>query len=73
MSRVAYHPRSAAQVTQQFSRSWTPSLAIWGVGAGTLALYILSVTPKIKRTLLVNVPVMGSYFEDKTPASDKPF
>ncbi|GJE90862.1 ubiquinol-cytochrome-c reductase complex subunit 10 [Phanerochaete sordida] len=73
MSRVAYHPRSTAQVSQEFFRRWAPSMALWGAGAGVFALYFLSVTPKVKRTFLVKVPVLGSYYEDKTPASDKPF
>jgi len=53
---------------------------------------LLSVTPKVKNTLLLNIPVVchlpflefdssrvyapsqvSSYYEDKTPASDKPF
>jgi ubiquinol-cytochrome c reductase subunit 10 len=43
------------------------------VGAGTAALFLLSVTPVVKKGFLVNIPLLGSYYEDKTPASDKPF
>jgi len=53
---------------------------------------VLSVTPKVKNTLLLKIPMvrhsrfltfdssgpyappqLGGYYEDKTPASDKPF
>ncbi|KAI0256462.1 cytochrome b-c1 complex subunit 10, partial [Lactifluus subvellereus] len=54
-------------------KSWSGSLAVWGTGAGTALLFLLSVTPKVKNTLLLKVPVLSSYYEDKTPASDKPF
>ncbi|KZT11411.1 uncharacterized protein LAESUDRAFT_642690, partial [Laetiporus sulphureus 93-53] len=54
-------------------RRWGASLGVWGVGFGIYALYYLSVTPLMKREVLVKVPVIGSYYEDKTPASDKPF
>ncbi|KAI0094022.1 cytochrome b-c1 complex subunit 10 [Irpex rosettiformis] len=73
MSRVVYHPQSAVQVTNNFARKWTGSAVLWGAGAGLAALYLLSVTPKVKREFLVKIPVLGSYYEDKTPASDKPF
>ncbi|KAG8217337.1 hypothetical protein J3R82DRAFT_5432, partial [Butyriboletus roseoflavus] len=36
-------------------------------------LQLLSVTPLVKNAFLVKVPLLGSYYEDKTPASDKPF
>ncbi|PAV23610.1 QCR10 subunit of the ubiqunol-cytochrome c oxidoreductase complex [Pyrrhoderma noxium] len=71
MSRVVYKP--APQFAISPIKRWTSSLGIWGVGLGTAALFLLSVTPIVKRTFLVKVPVLGSYYEDKTPASDKPF
>ncbi|KAH8117310.1 hypothetical protein DFH11DRAFT_1574347, partial [Phellopilus nigrolimitatus] len=33
-------------------------MGIWGVGAGTAALLLLSVTPIVKREFLVKVPVV---------------
>ncbi|KIN94481.1 hypothetical protein M404DRAFT_168141, partial [Pisolithus tinctorius Marx 270] len=54
-------------------RNWGPSLGTWGVGIGATALFVLSVTPVVRNGLLIQVPVVGSYFEDKTPPSDKPF
>ncbi|CAL1704347.1 unnamed protein product [Somion occarium] len=53
--------------------TWAPSAIFWGAAAGIYGLYFLSVTPLVKREFLVKVPVIGSYYEDKTPASDKPF
>ncbi|KAH7889895.1 cytochrome b-c1 complex subunit 10, partial [Phlebopus sp. FC_14] len=58
---------------QQLAKRWGPSLGIWGIGAGTAALFFLSVTPVVRNGLLVRVPIIGSYYEDKTPPSDKPF
>ncbi|KAJ3551144.1 hypothetical protein NM688_g4891 [Phlebia brevispora] len=73
MSRVAYRPTPVFQATNVFGRKWAPSLAIWGVGTGAAVLYLLSVTPLVKREFLSKVPVIGGYWEDKIPASDKPF
>ncbi|KAI0361973.1 hypothetical protein OH77DRAFT_1416164 [Trametes cingulata] len=73
MSRVLYHPVPPQGNVKRFMRNWSTSLGLWGAGAGITALYLLSVTPLVKRELLVKVPVLGGYFEDKTPACDKPF
>ncbi|RDB21304.1 hypothetical protein Hypma_011452 [Hypsizygus marmoreus] len=73
MARLVYQPQSPLNATLAVSKRWATSLGIWGVGAGTAALFLLSVTPLVKREFLVKVPVVGSYYEDKTPASDKPF
>jgi len=77
MAKLAYKP---APVWAQLGalrlhavRQAPSSFALWGIGAGTAALLLLSVTPLVKREVLVKVPVLGNYYEDKTPASDKPF
>ncbi|KAI0282209.1 cytochrome b-c1 complex subunit 10 [Russula aff. rugulosa BPL654] len=57
----------------QTAKRWSGSLGLWGVGAGTALVFLLSVTPKVKNTLLLKIPVLSGYYEDKTPASDKPF
>ncbi|KAG2348499.1 hypothetical protein BDR05DRAFT_874747 [Suillus weaverae] len=73
MARVSFQPTSSARFASTLAKQWGPTLGIWGVGAGTAALFLLSVTPVVKKGLLVNVPLLGNYYEDKTPASDKPF
>ncbi|KAH7911428.1 ubiquinol-cytochrome-c reductase complex subunit-domain-containing protein [Hygrophoropsis aurantiaca] len=73
MARLAYQPPSPASFARTFGKSWGPTLSIWGIGAGTAALFVLSVTPVVRNQFLVKVPLLGSYYEDKTPASDKPF
>ncbi|KAG6820563.1 hypothetical protein H0H93_015083 [Arthromyces matolae] len=73
MARLAFQARSPINAGLSATKLWAPSLGIWGFGAGTAALFVLSVTPLVKREFLVKVPVLGGYFEDKTPASDKPF
>ncbi|KAI0079974.1 hypothetical protein K474DRAFT_1696098 [Panus rudis PR-1116 ss-1] len=73
MARLQYHPLPAYKATRGVARVWAPSLATWSVGAGIAALYVLSVTPLVKRELLSKLPVIGGYWQDKTPASDKPF
>ncbi|RPD66018.1 hypothetical protein L226DRAFT_530154 [Lentinus tigrinus ALCF2SS1-7] len=73
MSRVHFHAVPPQKPVARFVRAWTPSLGLWGAGAGVAALYLLSVTPLVKRAFLSKVPVIGGYWADKTPASDKPF
>ncbi|KAK7440184.1 hypothetical protein VKT23_017127 [Stygiomarasmius scandens] len=73
MTRVAFQPRTPIQSTTAVLRHWTTSMGIWGVGAGAAAFLFLSVTPLVRREVLVKVPVLNLYFEDKTPDSDKPF
>nr|GAT59649.1 predicted protein [Mycena chlorophos] len=73
MSRVLFHATSPFGHTLNLTKRWTSSLGIWGVGAGSAALLFLSVTPLVRREVLVKVPVLSWYFEDNTPASDKPF
>ncbi|KIM87571.1 hypothetical protein PILCRDRAFT_815129 [Piloderma croceum F 1598] len=73
MSRLQYHRTSPFSLPLNAGKPWVTSLGIWGVGVGTAALLFLSVTPIVKKGLLVNVPLLGSHYEDKTPASDKPF
>ncbi|OBZ75948.1 hypothetical protein A0H81_04445 [Grifola frondosa] len=73
MSRVLYHHAPPQKLATNFARTWGLSLGMWGAGAGLAALYMLSVTPLVKQGFLSKVPVIGSYYEDKTPASDKPF
>ncbi|KAG9318279.1 hypothetical protein JVU11DRAFT_363 [Chiua virens] len=73
MSRLAFQTTSPFTMGTTFFKRWTPTLSIWGLGAGAAALFLLSVTPVVKNGALVKVPLLGSYYEDKTPASDKPF
>ncbi|KAL1947724.1 hypothetical protein VTO73DRAFT_13448 [Trametes versicolor] len=73
MSRVLFHAVPPQAQAQRFVRTWSTSLGLWGAGAGVTALYLLSVTPLVKRGFLTKVPVLGSYFEDKIPQCDKPF
>jgi len=70
---VAFRPTPVSTHQLNVLKRWATSLGIWGVGTGAAALYLLSVTPLVKREFLVKVPVLGNYFEDTTPASDKSF
>jgi len=77
MSRIVYHPIPATHRLGSFTlntaKRWSGTLGIWGVGAGTALVFLLSVTPKVKNTVLLKIPLLSNYYEDKTPASDKPF
>ncbi|KAF8350836.1 cytochrome b-c1 complex subunit 10 [Amanita rubescens] len=73
MARLAYHPQPPLSATTMVAKRWLPSATIWGAGAGTAVLFLLSVTPLVKREFLSKLPVLGEYYTDKTPASDKPF
>ncbi|KAG8930634.1 hypothetical protein FRC03_001853 [Tulasnella sp. 419] len=72
--RVLYKPRpSFLGITSVGAKGWVPSLALWGAGAGTAVALLMSATPLFKNDVLVKIPVIGSYYEDKTLASDRPF
>jgi len=73
MPSVQYQAVTPQKLPFRFARTWGTSLGLWGVGAGAMVLYMLSVTPLVKREFLSKVPVIGDYWADKTPASDKPF
>ncbi|KAF4614906.1 hypothetical protein D9613_002919 [Agrocybe pediades] len=73
MSSLRLHRPSPIAAAVTASKRWTMSLGFWGASAGAAALLFLSVTPLVRREVLQKVPVLGSYYEDKTPASDKPF
>ncbi|KAF8905977.1 cytochrome b-c1 complex subunit 10 [Gymnopilus junonius] len=73
MAQFTLHRQTPLRATLNVTKNWTGSLGIWGASAGAAVLLFLSVTPLVKREVLQKVPVLGSYYEDKTPASDKPF
>ncbi|KAI0306789.1 hypothetical protein B0F90DRAFT_819582 [Multifurca ochricompacta] len=77
MTRLAYYPtpstRRLGNFTLDTAKRWSTSLGFWGFGVSTALLFLLSVTPKVKNTLLLKMPVLSNYYEDKTPTSDKPF
>ncbi|KAF8637114.1 hypothetical protein AX17_003018 [Amanita inopinata Kibby_2008] len=73
MARLAYQAQSPLSASSTVAKRWVPVAGIWGVGLGTAALFFLSVTPLVKREFLSQVPVLGEYYKDKIPASDKPF
>ncbi|KAF9648068.1 hypothetical protein BDM02DRAFT_3187434 [Thelephora ganbajun] len=73
MSRVLFSQTPPSAVFSRFGKAWVSSLGVWGIGVGTAALFLLSVTPIVKNGVLVKLPLVGGVYEDKTPASDKPF
>jgi len=73
MSRVSFSQTPPFALFSRLGKAWGPTLGLWGVGAGTAAVFLLSVTPIVKNGFLVKLPLIGSVYEDKTPASDKPF
>ncbi|KIO27131.1 hypothetical protein M407DRAFT_243466, partial [Tulasnella calospora MUT 4182] len=58
--------------TARGAQRWVPSLGMWGAGAGVAVALLMSATPLFKNDVLVKVPALGWYWEDNTPASDKP-
>ncbi|KAJ2933190.1 hypothetical protein H1R20_g3923, partial [Candolleomyces eurysporus] len=73
MARLAFQSRTPLQAFLGAATPWTRSAATWGVGAGTAVFLLLSVTPLVRREVLQKTPGLSWYYEDKTPASDKPF
>ncbi|KZO99441.1 hypothetical protein CALVIDRAFT_534433 [Calocera viscosa TUFC12733] len=54
-------------------RPWVMPLALWGVAAGTFVSLLMSATPIFQHDVLFKVPGLKAFYEDTTPASDKPF
>ncbi|KAJ7273211.1 hypothetical protein C8J57DRAFT_1317164 [Mycena rebaudengoi] len=71
--RIAYSATPPLTRRLNVTKRWSTSLGLWGVGAGSAVFLLLSVTPLVKREVLMKIPVLQWYYEDKTPASDKPF
>ncbi|WWD19733.1 hypothetical protein CI109_104197 [Kwoniella shandongensis] len=60
-------------LTAERLSGWTPTLAVWGVTAGAAVSLFLSDVPLFRKDVLIKVPVLGNYYKDTTPDSDKPF
>ncbi|GAC73075.1 hypothetical protein PANT_8d00052 [Moesziomyces antarcticus T-34] len=85
-SRTAPSPRSSPTSADLTSNScdirartpaavfkWAPTLALWGgAGAGAVMLFMSSV-PLFKKDVLIKLPVIAPYFEDKTHPADNAF
>ncbi|EUC65047.1 ubiquinol-cytochrome-C reductase complex subunit [Rhizoctonia solani AG-3 Rhs1AP] len=54
-------------------KPWAGTAGRWGVAAGAAVTLFMSVTPIFQKDVLLKIPVLSTYFEDNTPASDKPF
>ncbi|SHO75991.1 Uncharacterized protein MSYG_0325 [Malassezia sympodialis ATCC 42132] len=59
-------------INAQYAFKWVPSLVFWGATSGVLVTLALSGVPLFKTDVLLKTPV-ASFYEDKTPDSDKPF
>ncbi|KAI4525790.1 hypothetical protein EV122DRAFT_258005 [Schizophyllum commune] len=66
-------PQSPLQSILSYSRHFTFTGAAWGFGFVSAATLLLSTTPLLQQRVLSKAPLLGNYFTDKTPASDKPF
>ncbi|TFK29785.1 hypothetical protein FA15DRAFT_663050 [Coprinopsis marcescibilis] len=73
MARLTFQQPSPVQAATGAFRPWARSAGVWGVGIGSAAFLLLSVTPLVRREVLEKTPGLSWYFTDKTPASDKPF
>ncbi|KAJ7445719.1 hypothetical protein B0H11DRAFT_2086549 [Mycena galericulata] len=73
MSRLVYSSTPPATHLLNMTKRRASALGFWGFGAGSAVLLFLSVTPLVRREVLVKVPVLSKFFEDTTPACDKPF
>ncbi|KAK1927776.1 cytochrome b-c1 complex subunit 10 [Papiliotrema laurentii] len=62
-----------AGLTLERVLSFRPALAVWGIGAGAAVALFASDIPLFQKDVLQKIPVINSYFTDKTPDSDKPF
>ncbi|KAI8800464.1 hypothetical protein BJ742DRAFT_841604 [Cladochytrium replicatum] len=53
----------------QKMRNILPNLAIFGAGVGGIALFLIEPTPLVRRDIMKNVPVVGSYWQKKLDES----
>lgn len=45
----------------------------FGAVAGIFALFFFGEVPKVRKDILQNVPILGSYFVREIPPEDNPF
>ncbi|EPQ30121.1 uncharacterized protein PFL1_02238 [Pseudozyma flocculosa PF-1] len=61
------------RITPSTFVKWGPTLALWGgAGAGAVMLFMSNV-PIFKHDVLIKMPFIASYFEDKTHPADNAF
>lgn len=51
----------------------TPTLALWGAGAGVAVAFFADSIPIYRAGVLKNLPVIGSYYDDSVDPEDTPF
>ncbi|TFL07698.1 hypothetical protein BDV98DRAFT_558327 [Pterulicium gracile] len=73
MPQLSFTRSLGAARIHNFRRVWSPSLSVWGAGTGIFLTFLLSSTPLVKREVLCKLPVVGEYYTDNTPDSDKAF
>ncbi|ODQ65334.1 hypothetical protein NADFUDRAFT_51928 [Nadsonia fulvescens var. elongata DSM 6958] len=80
MSSINYSKGPSYKAIPQFggytlasTLRWTPALTYWGVGSLIGAIFLIEGIPRTRRDILQKIPVIGSYWIDNTPESDKPF
>ncbi|KAF8184887.1 hypothetical protein K438DRAFT_1837047 [Mycena galopus ATCC 62051] len=72
-TRLRYSSQNFVAQQLNVTRRIASGFGIWAFGAGSAVFLLLSVTPLVRREVLLKVPLLKNYYEDKTPASDKPF
>ncbi|KAJ7684662.1 hypothetical protein DFH06DRAFT_14408 [Mycena polygramma] len=73
LRRIAYSSPTPLQHQLKVTKRLASTMGIWSLGAGSAVFLLLSVTPLVRREVLLKVPLLKDYYEDKTPACDKPF
>ncbi|KAM0787141.1 hypothetical protein ACM66B_006392 [Microbotryomycetes sp. NB124-2] len=73
-SRIPVKPQpNVLGITSSTVARWAPTLGVWGIGLAGAGALFLSPIPVFQADVLKKIPGVASYFEDKTPDSDKPF
>ncbi|KAM5454997.1 hypothetical protein McanCB49686_003913 [Microsporum canis] len=50
-----------------------PMAATFGAATGIFAVFFLGDTPRIREDILMNIPLIGSYWERSIAPEDNPF
>ncbi|KAM5483096.1 hypothetical protein McanCB56680_003154 [Microsporum canis] len=66
-------PFKVAGVSVTQGMRFMPMAATFGAATGIFAVFFLGDTPRIREDILMNIPLIGSYWERSIAPEDNPF
>ncbi|KAG5302199.1 hypothetical protein I7I48_02457 [Histoplasma ohiense] len=71
-SRIKKQPQFAGFPLKTVTRYGTIASA-FGATAGIFAVFFFGEVPRVRKDILMNIPVIGGYWERSIPPEDNPF